>query len=792
MSTGSVIQFKFSASKTYESIEFNGLMIKLLELKRAIVEKRGLMKGMDFDLAVSNAQTKENYTDDDMMIPKNTSVVVRRVPASGGQPGLLARLDGTASGTKKAASAARPIEVPAREAPTDPRRRPRAVDEPAPVEDDGTAAVLANVMGAVDEFRPKGANRGPGGAGGRFGGMAGPQGGGGPLPPRPMGGRGGGGSAGQLPSSYVCHRCGKPGHFIRDCPEPANGENKFRQHSGVAGVPRAFWKPANDAKDGEEMKFDGIQPSSARFESLVKRGVGSAPDDPQRVREAASADNPPSHLVCPVCSKLFQDAVVLPCCGDAACDECARNALMTRNNSCPLCNQYCALDQLIPNKRLRTAVEKYQIEWLEKDRKRRTDQAALENAAVAGTSHTNTLEITNAAPDAVLDLGGGPPPTSSQRNQSMGGEDDFGGDVFAAPPVPKPEEEDETTPADDMKAAMVLAGHASDIPPNMLPPPQHSMGLGGPVHPSFGNAGGPVGAGYPQQQQPPPPQHQGYYDYRALSGHPVPPAAYGGGPPAASQWAGDPRNVGPRMPYPPRPPAWQQQPQQQQFPPQQQQQYPPNRNDRYDQPRRQDWREEDRRRGPPEEEEDVLDRMVTYDEFVDIWRRHRAEEAPATRRAGSRREDEPYTRRSRRDDDGRRSRRDEDESPPPYRRRHGRRDDDDDDEYEVISKKSRGDDNGFPSRRRARRDDDDDERPPRKRRNPPPRASRRIGDDNDDGEDRFHRRGRQQRERSQDEDMGDTVEIRIGCHKPSPPRDDDDRAAPVSDDQRAEVSNNED
>ena len=92
----SSIQFRFSSSKTYEAVTFSGLMIKLLELKRAIVEKRNLDKGTsDFDLRISNAQTDEVYESDDVMVPKNTSVVVRRVPCTA-ETGLLAKLEGGA------------------------------------------------------------------------------------------------------------------------------------------------------------------------------------------------------------------------------------------------------------------------------------------------------------------------------------------------------------------------------------------------------------------------------------------------------------------------------------------------------------------------------------------------------------------------------------------------------------------------------------------------------------------------------------------------------------------------
>ena len=56
----STIQFRFNSSKRNDAVTFSGMMIKLLELKRAIVEKKQLARGhLDFDLHVSNAQTNE-------------------------------------------------------------------------------------------------------------------------------------------------------------------------------------------------------------------------------------------------------------------------------------------------------------------------------------------------------------------------------------------------------------------------------------------------------------------------------------------------------------------------------------------------------------------------------------------------------------------------------------------------------------------------------------------------------------------------------------------------------------
>jgi hypothetical protein len=58
-------------------------------LKQAIVTQKKI-KSADFDLVVENAQTGEIYQNETCMIPKNTSVIVKRVPVNKGTaiPGL--------------------------------------------------------------------------------------------------------------------------------------------------------------------------------------------------------------------------------------------------------------------------------------------------------------------------------------------------------------------------------------------------------------------------------------------------------------------------------------------------------------------------------------------------------------------------------------------------------------------------------------------------------------------------------------------------------------------------------
>ncbi|ONK66954.1 uncharacterized protein A4U43_C06F13930 [Asparagus officinalis] len=74
------VYYKFKSAKDYDSILIEGQFISVGNLKERIFESKHLGRGTDFDLMISNAQTNEEYVDEAAMIPKNTSVLIRRVP----------------------------------------------------------------------------------------------------------------------------------------------------------------------------------------------------------------------------------------------------------------------------------------------------------------------------------------------------------------------------------------------------------------------------------------------------------------------------------------------------------------------------------------------------------------------------------------------------------------------------------------------------------------------------------------------------------------------------------------
>uniref|UniRef100_A0A8D3D7A9 DWNN domain-containing protein n=1 Tax=Scophthalmus maximus TaxID=52904 RepID=A0A8D3D7A9_SCOMX len=80
------VHYKFSSKLSYDTVVFDGPHVTLRDLKRQIMCRERL-RAADCDLQITNAQDKQEYTDDDGPISKGSSVIVRRIPTSGGRSG---------------------------------------------------------------------------------------------------------------------------------------------------------------------------------------------------------------------------------------------------------------------------------------------------------------------------------------------------------------------------------------------------------------------------------------------------------------------------------------------------------------------------------------------------------------------------------------------------------------------------------------------------------------------------------------------------------------------------------
>lgn len=92
----SSILYKFKSAATFEILRLPGsaARVRIFDIKKAIVKAKKLDKcrHMDFELEVSNADTGEDYGDENMTTLRGARFVVKRIPAPKGK-GILRRLE---------------------------------------------------------------------------------------------------------------------------------------------------------------------------------------------------------------------------------------------------------------------------------------------------------------------------------------------------------------------------------------------------------------------------------------------------------------------------------------------------------------------------------------------------------------------------------------------------------------------------------------------------------------------------------------------------------------------------
>ena len=322
------VYYKFASKLTYDIIKFDGLHISVCNLKKQIMGREKL-KAANSDLQITNAENKEEYTDDNALIPTYSSVIVRRIPSRGlkstskthvqrrTEP-VMATRKGTDASSSESDSLAQLIET-------------ANLDEANASEEDKIEAMMWQ---SVREYEPVYYRKKT--------------------------------RVGVPPPSYICLRCGQPGHYIKDCPTNRDKDSgSGRRIKKCSGIPTSFLMEVTDpTMKGAMLTNTGkyvIPTLDAEAYAIGKKEKPPfLPEEPSPPSE--KGDPIPEDLLCLICKDIMTDAVLVPCCGNSYCDECVRTALLDSDeHTCPTCQQkHVSPDALVANKFLRQTVKNFQ------------------------------------------------------------------------------------------------------------------------------------------------------------------------------------------------------------------------------------------------------------------------------------------------------------------------------------------------------------------------------------------------------------------------------------------------
>ncbi|XP_050376169.1 E3 ubiquitin ligase PARAQUAT TOLERANCE 3-like isoform X2 [Argentina anserina] len=352
------VYYKFKSARDYDSIAMDGPFISVGLLKEKIFESKHLGKGTDFDLVVTNAQTNEEYLDEATLIPKNTSVLIRRVPGRPRMPIVTDsehRVEDMVENTEPERTSFLGVNSSVNPEPDwdDLGGDLYDIPEVFPVQQSYAAPDIPPTNKADEDSKLKALidtpvldwqNQGPDGYGsGRgFG--------------RGMNGRMGGRGFGRTgvfekktpPQGYICHRCKVPGHYIQHCPTNGDPNYDIKRVKPPTGIPKSMLIAT---PDGSYALPSGavavLRPNEAAFEKEIE-GLPST----------RSVGDLPPELHCPLCKEVMKDAVLTSkCCFKSFCDKCIRNYI-TSKSVCVCGATNTLADDLLPNKTLRDTINR--------------------------------------------------------------------------------------------------------------------------------------------------------------------------------------------------------------------------------------------------------------------------------------------------------------------------------------------------------------------------------------------------------------------------------------------------
>ncbi|KAH7358922.1 MPE1 protein [Plectosphaerella cucumerina] len=329
----SSVFFKFKSQKEPTRVEFDGTGISVFELKRDIILKSGLGDGTDFDLAIYSEDGSDEYDDDTTIIPRSTTVVARRLPASKPGAGRGARyVSGKMPQSAKnsarreqaiKATTSKPANSTVFNQMNSALTEEEKMNAMFAAQSEQWSAQQEEMSHQTPVFNKGGAKRPAN------------------VPDH------------DPPNGYICYRCGEKGHWIQLC--PTNDDPEFDNRPRVkrtTGIPRSFLKTVDksavlaQAGDDDAKRPSGImvnadgeyvvaEPDKASWEQFQARAKSSA--TAAKAINLGDKEVEEKGLACPIDKKMFVEPMMTPCCKKTYCNDCITNALIESDFVCPNC-----------------------------------------------------------------------------------------------------------------------------------------------------------------------------------------------------------------------------------------------------------------------------------------------------------------------------------------------------------------------------------------------------------------------------------------------------------------------
>ncbi|OJJ43319.1 hypothetical protein ASPZODRAFT_74813 [Penicilliopsis zonata CBS 506.65] len=446
----SSVHFKFKSQKEPSRVTFDGTGISVFELKREIINQSRLGDGTDVELSIYNEDTKEEYDDDTAIIPRSTSVIARRLPASRpGKGGAARYVSGKMPVNPRNASR---IEQSTSSQPILKSNNilSASVSElnNAQTEDEKINALFNLQANQWKEQQQEMANATP---------ILSGRGRGKPVnvPDHPP------------PPGYLCYRCREKGHWIQAC--PTNNDPKFDGRYRVkrsTGIPRSLQTKVEKSElpiqDGstEDLKNTGIMVNADGDFVIAKPDKASWELYQEKVKASAAAaaeaaiteNNRELHtrgLLCPIDKRLYLEPTKTPCCQQTYCNDCITNALIESDFVCPNCEtEGVLLDNLSPDDEVISKIKLYETE--KQDKKKEKEKSVLNQDTEGGSQPPNNdsegnIKIDNASLNSIDQSA--PAQSNKRPADEYESRTSKTGDETATPPMKKIKSEDKDKPA---------------------------------------------------------------------------------------------------------------------------------------------------------------------------------------------------------------------------------------------------------------------------------------------------------------------------------------------------------